>query len=138
MDALKAVGDARLLLICMALYSLACCGQQDQSAAEPTEEATEEATPEPTPTEVALTDSYKGVTAAVIKIGVPVVDNDAVGTNPSHDAMTIWQAAADKINADGGVGGRQIELHMSLADPTDTNIIAAVFDSIGCAPSDAL
>jgi len=72
MDALKPVGDARLLLICMALYTLAGCGQQDQSAAEPAEEgATEEAVlSEKVPVTTA---SYEAL--ALYKEGLVLADN---------------------------------------------------------------
>lgn len=69
--------------------------------------------------EIVLTDSAPGVTATTIRIGVPVVDTVAIGWDPPFDAEKIWQVAADTINADGGVLGREIELAMELVSPVD-------------------
>ena len=93
----------------------------EEATPEPTatEAPTEEATPEPTPTEVELTASARGVTAEVIKVGVPISDPASIGQNPDYESEDIWQSAADTINANGGVVGRQIELHTVLVDSTD-------------------
>lgn len=69
--------------------------------------------------EVVLTDSAPGVTSTAIKIGVPYSDVTAIGWDPSHEAEAIWQVAADTINADGGVLGRNVELVIIGVDPTD-------------------
>jgi len=70
--------------------------------------------------EVVLTDSAPGVTSTAIKIGVPSTDTTAIGWEPSHEAAPIWQVAADTINADGGVLGRNLELVIIGVDPTDS------------------
>jgi len=70
--------------------------------------------------EVVLTDSAPGVTSTAIKIGVPYSDVTAIGWEPSHEAEVIWQVAADTINAQGGVLGRDIELVIIGVDPTDS------------------
>jgi len=80
---------------------------------------TTEAAPEPTDPPIELTDSAPGVTSTAIKIGVPYSDVTAIGWEPSHEAEAIWQVAADTINADGGVLGREIELVVIGVDPTD-------------------
>ena len=83
------------------------------SAAE-TSESTEEApapeAPEPTPepTPIVLTDSFRGVTAEAIKIGVVIVDVSVIGRS-NGDVEAKWQAVIDEVNAEGGVLGRRIE-----------------------------
>ncbi|MCY3637382.1 MAG: ABC transporter substrate-binding protein [bacterium] len=83
------------------------------SAAE-TSESTEEApepdapgpTPEPTPT--VLTDSFRGVTAEAIKIGIVIIDIAMIGRS-NGDVEAKWQAVIDDVNANGGVLGRRLE-----------------------------
>lgn len=121
-------------LAAFALLATACGDDGDTTSSESTTttasdaSSTTEAPPEDDATtttaepvdEVVLTDSAPGVTATSIKIGVPYVDTTAIGQSPSHDAAAIWEAAADTINADGGVLGRMIELVTVSVDPTDT------------------
>jgi hypothetical protein len=126
-----------VLAILAALAMLAAaCGDDGGSTADPTTTTTEapddgtttttEAPDDGTTTtttttepEVVLTDSFRGVTADTIKIGIPWTDTTFIDWSPSHDAEDIWQVAADTINADGGVLGRQIELVMRGVSPID-------------------
>ncbi|MDG2029086.1 MAG: ABC transporter substrate-binding protein [Acidimicrobiales bacterium] len=80
---------------------------------------TTEAAPDPTDAPIVLTDSFRGVTAESIKIGVPWTDTTFIDWSPSHDAELIWQVAADTINANGGVLGRNIELVLIGVSPID-------------------
>ena len=77
---------------------------------ESTEEAPEPEAPEPTPepTPIVLTDSFRGVTAEAIKIGVVIVDVSVIGRS-NGDVEAKWQAVIDEVNANGGVLGRRLE-----------------------------
>ncbi len=77
--------------------------------AEP-EEAPEPEAPEPTPepTPIVLTDSFRGVTAEAIKIGIVIIDLSVIGRS-NGDVEAKWQAVIDEVNASGGVLGRQLE-----------------------------
>jgi hypothetical protein len=119
------------LLVALALVAAACGDDGDSveaDASTTTSPATTEAPPDDAETtttteaapEVVLTDSFRGVTSESIKIGVPYVDTTAIGLEPSHEAPIIWQVAADTINADGGVLGRNVELVVVSVDPTDS------------------
>jgi ABC-type branched-subunit amino acid transport system substrate-binding protein len=59
-----------------------------------------------------LTDSFRGVTAEAIKIGIVLVDYEAIKQFVDFhrgDQQAIAQTFVDSINEDGGIGGRQIE-----------------------------
>ena len=77
---------------------------------ESTEEAPQPEAPEPTPepTPIVLTDSFRGVTAEAIKIGVVIVDVSVIGRS-NGDVEAKWQAVIDEVNAYGGVLGRRLE-----------------------------
>ena len=74
------------------------------------EEAPEPETPEPTPepTPIVLTDSFRGVTAEAIKIGIVIIDLSVIGRS-NGDVEAKWQAVIDEVNASGGILGRQLE-----------------------------
>lgn len=59
-------------------------------------------------------DSFRGVTADTIKIGVTVPDFDALQAadlpNYQGDNRLAFQAFIDEINADGGIHGRMLEV----------------------------
>ena len=99
----------------------------DEPADEPAAPAEEEAAPEdggaeptPSPTPVVLTASFRGVTETSIKVGVTVPDFDALQAmgipNYHGNAELAYQAFFDKINAEGGVFGRQIEPVYAIYD----------------------
>jgi ABC-type branched-subunit amino acid transport system substrate-binding protein len=59
-----------------------------------------------------LTDSFRGVTADAIKIGIVLVDYEAIKQFVDFhrgDQQAIAQTFVDSINENGGIGGRQIE-----------------------------
>ncbi len=59
-----------------------------------------------------LTDSFRGVTAEAIKIGIVLVDYDAIAFAVDFnrgDQEAIARVFVDAINAQGGVGGRRID-----------------------------
>lgn len=101
----------------------ASCGD-DGGTADDTTTTTEattttESSPDNTGAPPELTASAPGVTAETIKIGIPVVDTEAIGWEQTHDSEVIWQVAADAINADGGVLGREVELTTIPVSPVD-------------------
>lgn len=58
------------------------------------------------------TDSFRGVTADAIKVGIVLVDYDAIAFAVDFnrgDQEAIARVFVDAINAQGGVGGRRIE-----------------------------
>ena len=63
-----------------------------------------------------------GVTADTVRIGVNVVDTEALAASginiDTGDIQGAYQVLADQINDAGGIGGRQIELVFALIDPT--------------------
>ncbi len=74
---------------------------------------------------LALFDSYEGVTAETIKIGVVWSNLDElrelglVDINYG-DVPLVWQTLVDDINANGGVGGRQLEMVFDQYNPVLT------------------
>ncbi|WP_419925155.1 hypothetical protein [Candidatus Poriferisocius sp.] len=75
--------------------------EEPQEAPEPTEDPEE---PEP----IVLTDSFRGVTAEAIKIGVVIIDVEIFGRD-NGDVEAKWQAVIDDVNANGGVLGRRLD-----------------------------
>lgn len=81
----------------------------DTEAAPTTAEVTE------TTAEIVLSDSFRGVTADAINVGVAYIDWERISTEfglerefiPLEEAYTAW---ADALNANGGVNGRSVEL----------------------------
>ncbi|MEM7139399.1 MAG: hypothetical protein AAF548_00090 [Actinomycetota bacterium] len=67
---------------------------------------------------VTLTASEKGVTAEVIRLGVLFPDLSVIGTD-NGDLEAKFQVPIDEINANGGINGRQIELHFEGVNPLD-------------------
>ena len=70
--------------------------------------------PEVTTGAVELTDSFRGVTAETIDVGVTYMDLEAVGDLIDldyGDFEATYGALVDAVNADGGVLGRRIEVH---------------------------
>lgn len=67
-----------------------------------------------------LTDSFRGVTAESIKVGIVMVDYEAIKDFVDFhrgDQQAIAQVFVDCINAAGGVGGRMIEPVYKLYPP---------------------
>lgn len=71
------------------------------------EEVDEPAGVEDPPEEIVLTDSFRGVTAEEIKIGVVIIDVEVFGRD-NGDVEAKWQAAIDHVNDNGGVLGRRL------------------------------
>lgn len=82
---------------------------------EPEEEPTEVPEPEE-PEPIVLTDSFRGVTAEAIKIGVVIVNVSIFGRD-NGDVEAKWQAVIDEVNASGGILGRQLEPVYVLYSP---------------------
>jgi Periplasmic binding protein len=81
------------------------------AASTPDAGATTTAPPETT-TSIELTDSFRGVTAESIKLGILMVDYECIADFIDFergDQELAYQSFVDAINADGGVLGRQIE-----------------------------
>lgn len=95
-----------------------------------------------------LTASFRGVTETTIKVGVTVPDFDALHAagipNYQGDHGLAFQAFFDKINAEGGVLGRQIEpewAHSNLqaiVDGTDNRAYVDGNVSVSQIPSEAM
>lgn len=134
----------RLLISLLACtLAMAACGGDDDDDTAPADTSTTVATTDETttippsdPTEpaevtepVELTDSFRGVTADTIRIGVPYVDLEAIRdvVDLDHgDYAAAYQAVVDDINANGGVLGRQIEIVLGSFSPIDTAASDAV------------
>lgn len=94
--------------------------------AEATEEAaaTEEPTEEPTP-EIELFDSYEGVTADTIEVGVIIPNLDELREMGLWDANNgdvplIYDTLINHVNASGGILGRQLEYTLTQYNPVFT------------------
>ena len=66
------------------------------------------------PEEIVLTDSWRGVTAETITVGISMLDFELLqdlGLSPNGwgDQQAVWQALIDEVNDNGGVNGRMIE-----------------------------
>jgi hypothetical protein len=69
-----------------------------------------------------LTASFRGVTADTIKIGVPLVDFDAIKQFVDYtrsDQQRVYQTLIDAINARGGIHGRRIVAVYKTYSPID-------------------
>jgi hypothetical protein len=93
-----------------AVLMLAACGGDDDDDGGGASETTEGGGSETTTGE--LTASFRGVTADTIKLGVMIVDYEAIKDFVDFhrgDQQTIAQYFVDDINENGGILGRQIE-----------------------------
>ncbi len=129
----------RLLTVLLAAtLVMAACGGDDDDAAEPDsststaastdaggdggaiEETTTTVASGAPETTVVLTDSFRGVTSDIIRLGVTYPDLEAIRdvVELDHGSYeTAFQAAIDEINASGGVLGRQIEPVFAAVNP---------------------
>jgi ABC-type branched-subunit amino acid transport system substrate-binding protein len=122
-----------VLFVVLALVAAACSddGGTETGTGETTTTTTTTTTaapgddpPEP-PEEVAPFDSYRGVTADTITVGVLTTDLDElrelglVDINQG-DRELIWQTMIDDVNADGGIAGRQVEMVYREYNPVFT------------------
>jgi substrate-binding family protein len=78
---------------------------------------------EPTPTAPApLTASWKGVTEDTVRIGVSILDFDALKEMGLQnfgwgDQRLVWEFYLDRLNERGGVAGRQVDAELSFYNP---------------------
>jgi hypothetical protein len=91
----------------------------------PEPEQGDDAPPEP----VALTASFRGVSATTIKVGVVAVDLESVRAfvdldHGSYEAA--YRALIDVVNADGGINGRRIEMTFGDYLPIGTEAMDTV------------
>lgn len=110
---------------------------EEEATEEPTEEPTEEAdasadgeeesaegsdepeaTEEPTE-EVVLTDSFRGVTAEAISLGVAFWDTSVFGFGFFGDPDLVWTSLTEAQNAAGGVNGRNLTYSVAGFNPAD-------------------
>ena len=73
---------------------------------------------------VELTDSFRGVTADTIKVGVTYMDLEAVGDLIDldyGDFEATYGAIIDAVNADGGVLGRQLDVEYAPYFPVGSD-----------------
>ena len=81
---------------------------------------------------VALTASFRGITATEIKIGVVVVDFACIAQFVDFtqgDAEKILNALVDNLNKNGGIGGRQIKTVFKKLCPLNPQDTAAACTS---------
>jgi len=114
-----------------ALAAGACTSSEREATSSPgapaaeSSTSAEESTEAPTTTSLAssepppLGDSFRGVTADAISVGVPFIDfallEELGFEQPDYgDGPATMQALVDELNDQGGVLGRQVELHMPL------------------------
>lgn len=105
---------AALAALCVSALLLAACGGDDDDAAEPgTEQTGDDASDTTSGDDTAeLTDSFRGVTADAIKLGIVMVDYGAIADFVDFargDQQATAQIFVDWINENGGVGGRRID-----------------------------
>ena len=83
--------------------------------------------PEPEPEPIVLTDSWRGVTADTITLGMTMLDFaelTGLGLSPAGwgDQQAVWEALIADLNDRGGINGRMVEGiydFYSALDPTD-------------------
>lgn len=96
----------------------------DAPVADPSDDDSDDATATTAEAEpVVLTDSFRGVTAESIKVGVVAVDLEAIRAlvdldHGSYEAA--YRTLIDNVNSNGGVLGRQIELVFESYVPIGT------------------
>lgn len=104
---MRRLGQAASIAASLALLAIACTGDPDEQGGGGTEGAE-------------AAGSTKGLTDDTIKIGVIGADFGALaaaGLAPDlGDQPKIVQSIVDEINADGGIGGRQVEVRLKLVD----------------------
>lgn len=127
---------ALVLLATMGMIAAACGSDDDGESAETdaTEEATAEATEEPTETateevpeeatdepteepteEIVLTDSFRGVTAETITVGLTAIDFETLNSTfnleiPNQSFAPQYEALIADLNERGGILGREVVL----------------------------
>ncbi|MCH7788611.1 MAG: hypothetical protein IH940_04140, partial [Acidobacteria bacterium] len=106
------VGPVAVMVLFMLLSS--ACGSDDDSSATSTS-STPEAAETTLGEDVPLTDSFRGVTSEVIKVGLTSFDWDrlaSIGVDLGRtNSEDIYLAALEAINDRGGVNGRLLEIH---------------------------
>jgi len=106
-------GRTLLAALCVsALVFAACGGDDDDDDGGETTETTAPADDGGDDTGGELTDSFRGVTAGAIKLGIVLVDYSAIADFVDFergDQERTFQVLIDWINSEGGVGGRMIE-----------------------------
>lgn len=123
-----------VLALSFALFAAACgtsdeTGSGDDGASRVVDESPDDTTDTDTgtstddadgsddaaPATVEPTASFRGVTPEVIRVGVTAVDWDTlaeIGVDFGRsNALELWTAALEDINARGGVHGRMLEIH---------------------------
>ncbi len=133
-------GTRTIIAISLAVSLLAAsCGDDDDDGATDTDTTTTAAPPADTTTvptdgtgapadttttgaEVELTDSFRGVTADTIKIGVALLDFEQLADlgfidRSFGDLELAYEAAIAEINENGGILGRQIEAEYDIYFP---------------------
>jgi hypothetical protein len=105
---------------------LASCSSTASSASDTTNPATSEQTLAAVDTTMPLEnyDSFRGVTADTVKIGIGYIDATDFGFDRG-DVVGKYQTIIDHINDNGGVSGREIEASFIPYSPVDSVASAA-------------
>ena len=107
---MRRLGQAASVAVSLALLAFACTSDPDDPGTADGSDGTDSG----------AAGSTKGLTDDTIKIGVIGADFGALveaGLVPDlGDQPKIVQSIVDEINADGGIGGRQIDVRLTLVD----------------------
>ncbi len=130
-----------LALFAVALLAASCVSNEDDAATEEpattTSAAAETETDEPAEPveeEIVLTDSWRGVTADTIHVGVSMLNFKLLvdlGLSPAGwgDQQAVWEALIADLNDRGGINGRMVEAvydFYSPIDPADAERVCSV------------
>ena len=91
----------------------------DDDTADPSDDGPDDDSDGPDP-DAPLTDSYRGVTADSIKVGIGILDLSRLNRD-NGDVEAKWRTAIDAVNDDGGVLGRRLEPVFATYSPIDTS-----------------
>ncbi|MGI9602142.1 MAG: ABC transporter substrate-binding protein [Acidimicrobiales bacterium] len=110
--------------VVVVLSASACTASDDEpvQAVPPSTELSGTAAPSTQTTVAPLTASFRGVTADTITLGVLTADLEAIRDVvdiDNGDVGLVYETMIDDLNARGGIGGRQIDMHLVKYSPLE-------------------
>jgi len=132
MNTLRTTALRRFLaLLAVALLAASCVSNDDETSSdEPSTTTTAAASTdtdepsEPVEEEIVLTDSWRGVTADTINVGVSMLNFKLLvdlGLSPAGwgDQQAVWEALIANLNDNGGINGRMVNASYDSYSPID-------------------
>lgn len=134
MNTLRSSALRRLFALLAVILLAASCVSDDEETSSDEPAPTEAPAPaadsetdepsEPVEEEIVLTESWRGVTADTINVGVSMLNFKLLvdlGLSPAGwgDQQAVWEALIDNVNANGGINGRMLNAAYEFYSPID-------------------